>query len=561
MVEEVITRDIARQARIEDLQDRTKMVTRTELLTGRSAGTAQADILARTFAEEMPYRMRQVTERESTNVEDRRFTDELIDQNAPMARLPQAPRMVQEGDVPYLPGEGPGPQDVAQRGFLVPLATYKDRTTGQEYGGFAAPGIFQDVWDSMKRLQYGVPDVAEFDPKDTMNVAGAAFTGGLTRMATAEAGGLGSFGGRLGNKASLTSKEGLEYQAREVYSDPNRAEFRIAGPNGMKVGEYSVTQSSVPGKLTIDNVVVNPNFRRQGIAEQAYDSVIAQVGKDNLTPSATLQEATYQMWQRKNPELLAAGKYVKEADGVWVRTDDTFTPVAAKSTKGKLDISAAPDQAVINYPFPSGAAPINTVRRQYANMIETGEDLTAAPKAGSGIDPSISRDYVGLSKQQVAKKDKLLETKTQSTIQALEKEMPDLRYTLEPGESSSKYIVVSDGDRKLLKVRISDHGATRFDSLSIDPVSGNTLETVLQALRYERGLTDVAPEVGWSLLPPKTLRERLNREAGMNVFPDKRQIGGRGIYKSSQEQPFDITSHTIGKDIQWKVPGLEKAAE
>ena len=538
-----ITRDIARQARREDLEDRTKMTTMSEIITGRSAGFPQVDILARTFAEDMPYRMRQVGERESTNVEDRRFVDDPVDPNAPLAVGPRV---------------APGGEEVVQRGTIIPLATYRDRATGQESTRVALPGIFDDIWESMKRLQAGVPDVMEFNPKDTLNVAGAAMTGGMGRLATAEAGGLGSFGGRLGNKATLTSKEGLEYPAREVYSDPKRAEFRIAGPEGRKVGEYSVTESSVPGKLTIDNVVVNPDFRRQGIAEQAYDSVIAQVGKDNLTPSATLQEATYQMWKRKNPAMLEAGNYVKEADGVWVRMDDSFSTVKREPRKALVGDAATPDQGVMKFGFEEGGNPAAVFRREMKNRLDSGQSLTARPPPEAQIDISAIPDF----KPSVRNKmNEAIAKETDSAVAVLKKEMPDLQFEVEKSGRSS-YVYAMDGDKTILKVRLSDHGATRFDSLSIDPVSGNTLETVLQALRFERGLTDVAPEVGWSFAPSQGLRDKMNAGARMTVFPSGRQIGGtaeyvKGGYQSNQT-PYSIRTQEVGKDIQWRDPALVK---
>jgi hypothetical protein len=87
-----------------------------------------------------------------------------------------------------------------------------------------------------------------------------------------------------------------------------------------------------------------------------------------------------------------------------------------------------------------------------------------------------------------------------------------------------------DGKKEVLKLRVADHGATRHDVVSIDPVTGNTVSDLLQVLKYERGLTDVAPEIGWSLLPAGGLKKAMNRESGMPVFPEKRQIGGRAEY-------------------------------
>ena len=72
MAEEPITRDIARDVRKDELTDRVQSTTLGEVITGRSAGYEQADLMSRTLAEEAPMRLRAITERESTNVEDRR---------------------------------------------------------------------------------------------------------------------------------------------------------------------------------------------------------------------------------------------------------------------------------------------------------------------------------------------------------------------------------------------------------------------------------------------------------------------------------------------------------
>lgn len=437
----------------------------------------------------------------------------------------------------------------------VPTDTYVDGY--RQY--YAVPGLVEDIWESMQKLKHGVQDVETYNVEDMLNVAGIAFTGGLTRMATSEAGGLGAFGGKVSGKSTLKSKTGVEYEARDVFSTPERAEFRIRSPEGKTAGEYVVMRSSVPGKYSIDNIDVRPGFQEQGLAKSAYDDLARQVGEENITPSGTLQDVTYNMWQKRNPELLAAGKYVRESDG-WHRTDDAFSEYKNKkpTTRNPIDVTKFPDQAVMDF-----REPMQTVRREVINKVRAGEDITLPPPQGSGVDVSYAVSTKVIPKDVQKQALALLEDKGKKTIETLQKEMPDLQYTMDKS-GRSVYIQVSDGDGPITRFRLSDHASTSFDNISLDPVTGNTVADLLQVLRHERGLTDVAPEVGWSFLPPDPLRKALNKQAGMDLFPGDRQIGGRAEYRRGgyreDQTPYKVKSHTVGTDIQWKFD-LDQAAE
>lgn len=146
-------------------------------------------------------------------------------------------------------------------------------------------------------------------------------TAGMSRAVGASEAAVGAFGGRLPNRAQV--REGME--ARAVYDDATKAEFRIGTPEGKKVGEYTVMEGSVPNTLSIENIVVNKEFQRQGVARDVYAQLRAQAGDREVIPSGSLQEGTYKLWKEMNPKLLEAGKYKKLKDGSYERTDDNFT--------------------------------------------------------------------------------------------------------------------------------------------------------------------------------------------------------------------------------------------
>ncbi len=638
-----ITTDIARQARREDLADRTKSTTLGEIITGRSSGFNQADILARTVAEDSPYRLRAITERESTNVEDRRFQDDPVDPNAPIASSTR--RMGQEGpteaDVPYLPGEGPGPQEVVQRGSLVPLATYRDKTTRQEYTTWAVPGFVQDVWDSMTKLKNGVPDVLDFNPKDTFNVAGGVTAGGYSRAVTREGvASLGAGGGRVYNsgqgysavkigddiftgmnhsdalerasaklgrpydelaevvgkakdgegwyidgayktrqqvegsggtelgmgggrvppprkpfEVQLTSTKGEPFTIRRDPSDPRQWTFV---KDGKEVGEFAfIRDADNPNFYNIDGI--NVYKEKLGLGEPTYKHFmqLAEGLGDKVVPSGNLTQATRNLWEKLQPGITERGAYklTDTPEGPrYFRSDATFS-TQPQGTRVKTDPSHFPTQGVLPH---IDAPMVQKVNSEYRSRAMNGMDMTAPYK---GLDPSVVYSTQHMDKKVFAKATNLLQDQADKYVKVLKKEMPDLHFEVEKSGTSA-YIHIKDGDKQVLKARLGDHGATGQDIVSIDPVSGNTLETLLSILRYEKGLTDVAPQIGWSYLPPEKFRTALNKQAGTNIFPRNRQIGGtaeyiRGGYSTNQ-RPYKIQEQTVGTDVQWRDPQLRK---
>jgi hypothetical protein len=581
--EEEITRDISRQARLEDLEDRTRTVSQSEVLSGRSAGVAQADILARTFSEDAPMRMRQVTQRESTNVEDRRFIDDPVDPDAPLAI---GSRVV---------GQEWTAQDQADyevhRRFGTP-----DRGPSLRSARFSG----SDVWSQVKDWGLNAYDELETtmklwtDPKSFQvpegtppgeaavieaNKESRKFTGVVDAAMAVTGGGYarGAPGllGRALEGAPLLPQAVTELAAGGAsvgrtppvriiplkttkgedfsISQSGRAGSWEMTKDGKKAGEFSIkADQQSPGMLNIDEISTADwgTPRGTGLSKPVYDhfkSLGESIGQP-LVPSSRLTEESYSNWRKMDPDLLGKGDYKKimtDEGPRWERQDHTFTTEA----KALLDKSGFPDQGVMDLRGMGG-----TVYREKVNAVRSGKDITAAPPPEAQIDVSISPK---IPKPDMAKAEKLIEKKSNEVVAQLTKEMPDLQFELERSGMSS-YIKVKDERGTILKARVSDHAATRFDALSIDPVSGNTVDTLIEALKYERGLTDQPPTVGWSLVPAKGLRGAMNREAGMDVFPDGRQIGGRAVYQRggyrTKQDPFDQKVQTIGTDIQWKLP-------
>lgn len=72
------------------------------------------------------------------------------------------------------------PAGPPQRGEIFPMVLHPSGNAD-----WAVPGFALDVWDSMKKLQGGIPDVKDFSPEDVMNVAGLAMAGSVgARVAT-----------------------------------------------------------------------------------------------------------------------------------------------------------------------------------------------------------------------------------------------------------------------------------------------------------------------------------------------------------------------------------------
>lgn len=208
-------------------------------------------------------------------------------------------------------------------------------------------------------------------------------------------------------------------------------------------------------------------------------------------------------------------------------------------------------------PLPLDPGPAK-IRVQDTMIERARKGIDPSAPMPQGVDPSIIVPYRNLPKQEVAKIEQLLDKKATTLEAQIKKELPDLSVELEKS-GSSRYLLVTDEQNKLLgKFRVGDHAATSPDSISIDPVSGNTVDTVLQVLKYEKGMLDKPPQVGWSFLPANPFRKAVNREAGMELFPEGRQIGGMAEYLkggyAQNEQPYKAVSQTIGTDIPWRLP-------
>lgn len=220
----------------------------------------------------------------------------------------------------------------------------------------------------------------------------------------------------------------------------------------------------------------------------------------------------------------------------------------------KLDIDQSPLQGVLKYAFEEGMGPHAAYRRYLVRAADKGESVTARPQ---GIDVSYTPNY---NERIQAKVGVQVGKETDEIVGTLKKELPDLSFETH-GSGRARYIDVKKGDQLILQARVADHAATRFDSVSVDPVSGNTVDTLRQVLAYETGKSNAPPVVGWSLMPAHSLRKAMNAQAGMPVFPDGRQIGGtaeyiRGGFQNSLE-PYRIVDQTIGTDIQWQFPATQ----
>lgn len=231
------------------------------------------------------------------------------------------------------------------------------------------------------------------------------------------------------------------------------------------------------------------------------------------------------------------------------------TPITQMSIPRRMtDPSSFPEQGVL----PIGREQIPEHTRNYRDRIYDGRDLTAPYPPG--LDPSYTYNASRLSARQLKEGQRLLEDKTDRTVSALKKEMPDLQFDVEKSGSGSQYVHIKDGDSVILKFRLGDHAATSPDVVSIDPVTGNTIYDLVEILRYERGLTDTPPQIGWSYLPPASLRTAVNKRSGIELFPANRQIGGSAVYRKNgyrdSQKPYEIVSQEIGTDIQWRDPDL-----
>lgn len=654
--EEEVTRDIARQARVEDLEDRTKITSMSETISGRSAGVVQADILSRTFAEDAPMRMRQVTGRESTNVEDRRFVDDPIDPDAPLAI---GQRVV--GDEPFdraayethrlfgTPEKGPSLRSSTFRGSdawsqITQMAGDAAENLRVTMDLWLNPEKFpvregtsmaeREVIDRNKesRRFTGIVDAASLAQTGAMGVGralaplgevltvgaskgkvynsgvgssavkieGDVFTGmnhsdALERAAArtgrpydelAEIVGKAKDGegwyidgayktrqeveGLAASRVpptppkrsvALSTARGDAYKV-EQQSDPRQ--WLMKGEDGETLGEFAFTRDPSGKGMNITGLSTEDygTPRGSGLSAPVYKHFkeLADTIGEPLVPSDVLTEASYRNWLKMDKNLIARGNYVQEQtdEGMrWVRKDPTFqSPV-----RGVNVVEIAPDQSVMNFKFPEGTSPQAVYRREITNRVRAGDDVTMTPPPGSGVDISYAPH---MNADLVKKSAVLVRKKADDVVTTLKKEMPDLSYDVDKSGRSS-YISIKEGDKVLLQARVGDHGATHLDSLSIDPVSGNTVETVLEALRYERGLTDKAPEVGWSYAPPTPIRKAMRQGTELDVFPDHRQIGGRGVYQKSgyanNRRPYEVTSHTIGTDIQVSLGTLREAAE
>lgn len=259
-----------------------------------------------------PLRQRMEGARESTNVEDRR--GEVV---PPSAESEANLRLV-----------GPSP-----------LSPARAKQAYEQAIG-AASGFMEDVNDTLAMLlnpqsQVTAPLGTEEEfaqrilaqraqGRQLAEVATTlAGTGGIAALRRPGAS-LGTSGGRGSSfERSFEVKEGVK--AREMYIDGSKIEYRMSGSDGKKVGEYTIMEGPRPGTVSVENIEVNPAFRRQGIAKSVYDKVKNQVGDMTLVPSASLQEGTYSLWKKMNPDLLEAGRYKKLKDGSYERTDDQFT--------------------------------------------------------------------------------------------------------------------------------------------------------------------------------------------------------------------------------------------
>ena len=586
--EEEITRDISRQSRLEDLEDRTRTVSQSEVLSGRSAGVAQADILARTFSEDAPMRMRQVTQRESTNVEDRRFIDDPVDPDAPLAI---GQRVV--GDTPFNREEYETHRlfGTPDKGPSLRSSTFR--------GSDAWSNIVQGAGDAMDNVRttldlwlnpgkFPVAEGTSMEEREVIdrNKESRRFTGAVDLAGLAQTGamGVGRALGPVGDvlavgasrvppppktaAVALSTAQGEAFQITRG-ARPQDWDIQLGGK---KAGEFSLIRDETGVGYNIDGLSTLEfgTPRGTGLSRPVYDHFKQRLGElgEELRPSPILTDSSYNQWLKMDKDMVARGNYIKETteEGPrWVRQDPTFsTKVAGKLEQPELvSRKGAPDQAVMDYRFEEGGSPQAVYRRQLTNQISSGQNTTLAPPPGAQIDvsyaPQVGQKLAPRAGAAVAKAG-------EDALATFKRELPDLQYDME-STGRSTYIQVrnKEGDN-VLKVRLGDHAATRFDALSIDPVSGNTVETVLQALKFELGLLDQAPQVGWSYAPPHGMRSVINSEKGMNVFPQHRQIGGsaeylRGGY-SNNRMPVQPTTHTIGTDIQWDLTApLNRAAE
>ena len=75
-------------------------------------------------------------------------------------------------------------------GTLLPYLSHNVTTDEVRTTRSPLPGLVDDIWESMTALKAGVGydelGRVDFNPKDTLNVAGAAMTGSAGRMLTAD---------------------------------------------------------------------------------------------------------------------------------------------------------------------------------------------------------------------------------------------------------------------------------------------------------------------------------------------------------------------------------------
>lgn len=567
---------------------------------GRQApGYAQAAVVTHNIKDMDPGLTSRITTRESDNVEDRRgmdwdrtqpmavptyrlggedsLSDEALrmrlsgysrpasevvsveegkfrDYSLPASRLSMA---APKGDLETAPVSEPTAMDPSEitgnRPFYTPSRedisiTYKDVWKG-------AKSMAMDIYDSLAALKDGIPVVEEFNPKDTLNAAGLAMTGGFASAIGREGASLGVAGGRLPPSSGrlpppprvreipLTTQRGEDFMIRQNPQQQSRWEFIYKGESK---GGFQITADSVPGQVTIDELVSKAP-RGTGLSMPAYAhfrEIYGQVGQ-KLVPSQWLSRESYQNWSKMDPELLARGNYKYDAkDGGYFRQSHDFTHVPDKVPLNPQDY---PKQGHLRFDSTPYTREVEEVIKRRA--FDPKQDVTAP--LPSGVDPSFHYSTKYIPKDALAEIGKKVEAKALEVEQVIKKEIPGIETKLE-GTGTSRYILTTMPDGKRIKFRVSDHGSTTLDAISIDPVSGNSIETIRQVLRFEAGLAQEAPQIGWSLNPNNILRDKMRKSRGMETFPQNRQIGGRAQYLG--EGKYQIQDQSIGTDIQWRLP-------
>lgn len=244
---------------------------------------------------------------------------------------------------------------------------------------------------------------------------------------------------------------------------------------------------------------------------------------------------------------------------------NTVASIPQPRPAGKTPLEEAPKQGTLDM-FSNGSLVVRKNTDTTIKRAQRKEDVTLPYPTGH--DPSISTviDSKTYPRKVEAVRKALAKT-TEDTISFLERELKKEA----PGKVSFKrmdskgsltqYVEAIDNTtgRPIAKIRLGEHASSDFTALSIDPVSGNRPLQALEIIKYELGLTDKVPTIGWSFSPVKPIKNVLRAQAeGLTVFPQNRQIGGYGEYirgaYSEGKRVFKPTRQTIGTDIQWQFP-------